>query len=253
MRFLPLTQPSVMSSKVSRIVILTGAGVSAESGLPTFRASDGLWENHRIEDVASPEGFARDRSLVQRFYNARRAALKTVQPNAAHLAIARLQREFEGDVTLITQNVDDLHERGGSPSVIHMHGELLRARCQACERVQYWDMDLGPDSVCRSCRQDGELRPHIVWFGEMPLFQDECYEALAAADVFVAIGTSGRVYPAAGFVNAASRAGARTLEFNLERSEVAGAFDQHVLGPAGLEVPKWVDSLLGNDLPAADK
>ncbi|MDB6074237.1 MAG: NAD-dependent protein deacylase, partial [Verrucomicrobiaceae bacterium] len=146
-----------MSARFSRIVILTGAGVSAESGVPTFRASDGLWENHRIEDVASPEGFARDPALVQHFYNLRRAALKTVQPNPAHLAIARLQREFDGEVTLITQNVDDLHERGGSPEVLHMHGELLSALCLQCGQRSSWDGGLGADSICRKCRHDGTL------------------------------------------------------------------------------------------------
>ncbi len=232
------------NTPVRRIVILTGAGVSAESGVATFRASDGLWENHRIEDVATPEAFERDPVLVQRFYNLRRAALKTVQPNPAHLAIAKLQREFDGQVTLITQNVDDLHERGGSPSVIHMHGELLRALCLNCQKSSLWEEDLGPESVCRRCRHDGGLRPDIVWFGEMPDQQDKCYAALSSADLFLAIGTSGKVYPAAGFVATAKRAGARAIEFNLEPSDVAHAFDQHITGPAGIEVPKWVDALL---------
>lgn len=233
-----------MSSPVSRIVILTGAGVSAESGVATFRAADGLWENHRIEDVATPEGFARDPALVQSFYNLRRAALKTVQPNPAHQAIARLQREFEGEVTLITQNVDDLHERGGSPAVLHMHGELLSALCLNCDKNSRWEDDLSPDSVCRKCRQDGELRPDIVWFGEMPYHQDECFEALHRADLFIAIGTSGKVYPAAGFVSTAKRAGAHAIEFNLEPSDVARDFDEHISGPAGVEVPRWVESFL---------
>ncbi len=233
-----------MSPRFSRIVILTGAGVSAESGVATFRASDGLWENHRIEDVATPEGFARDPALVQRFYNQRRAALKTVQPNPAHLAIARLLREFEGEVTLITQNVDDLHERGGSPSVIHMHGELLRALCRHCNLTSSWKGDLGPDSTCRQCRTTGELRPDIVWFGEMPYHQNTCYAALHATDLFIAIGTSGKVYPAAGFVSTAKRAGAHAIEINLEPSDVAHDFDEHIAGPAGVEVPKWVDRLL---------
>lgn len=227
------------------IVILTGAGVSAESGLPTFRAADGLWEGHRIEDVATPEAFLRHPALVQQFYNQRRAALKTVQPNAAHMAIARLQRDWPGQVTLITQNVDDLHERGGSPAVLHMHGELLSARCLACGKTQFWDGDLGPDSTCRRCRECGELRPDIVWFGEMPYCLDEIYTALEGADRFLAIGTSGKVYPAAGFVSAATRAGARTLEFNLQLSDISDAFDEHRVGPAGVEVPRWVDSLLG--------
>ena len=230
----------------SRIVILTGAGVSAESGVATFRASDGLWENHRIEDVATPEAFERDPVLVQRFYNMRRAALKTVAPNPAHLAIARLQREFDGELTLITQNVDDLHERGGSHSVIHMHGELLSALCLHCHKASRWEDDLGPDSVCRKCRHDGQLRPDIVWFGEMPYHPEECYSALAAADLFIAIGTSGKVYPAAGFVSIAARGGARTIEFNLEPSDVAQAFSEHITGAAGIEFPKWVDQFLNH-------
>lgn len=231
--------------KADHLVILTGAGVSAESGLPTFRAADGLWEGHRIEDVATPEAFQRDPALVQQFYNQRRAALKTVQPNAAHLAIARLQREWPGQVTLITQNVDDLHERGGSPAVLHMHGQLLSARCLACEKTLFWDGDLGPESQCRRCRETGELRPDIVWFGEMPYYLDDIYRALEQADHFAAIGTSGKVYPAAGFISAAARSGARSIEFNLQSSDVSGAFDEHRIGPAGVEVPRWVEGLLG--------
>jgi NAD-dependent deacetylase len=227
-----------------RIVILTGAGVSAESGLPTFRATDGLWEGHRIEDVATPEAFQRQPALVQQFYNQRRAALKTVQPNAAHVAIARLQREWPGQVTLVTQNVDDLHERGGSPAVLHMHGELLSARCLACGKALFWNEDLGPDSTCRRCRESGELRPDIVWFGEMPYCLDAIYTALEKADQFIAIGTSGKVYPAAGFVSTAARLGARTIEFNLQLSDTSDAFDEHRVGQASVEVPRWVESLL---------
>lgn len=226
------------------IVILTGAGISAESGVPTFRAVDGLWEGHRVEDVATPEAFLRNPVLVQHFYNLRRAALKNVQPNAAHLAIARLQREWPGQVTLITQNVDDLHERAGSPAVLHMHGELLRARCLACERALFWDGDLGPESTCRRCRETGELRPDIVWFGEMPYHLDEIYHALEQAQQFIAIGTSGKVYPAAGFVSAAAHAGAHTIEFNLQISDVSDGFDEQRTGPASVEVPRWVDRLL---------
>jgi NAD-dependent deacetylase len=227
------------------IVILTGAGVSAESGLATFRGSDGLWEGHRIEDVASQEGFARDPALVQQFYNLRRAALKTVQSNAAHAAIARLQREWtHGRVTLITQNVDDLHERGGSPEVLHMHGELLKIRCTHCAAVQVWHEDITPELACPQCGRQGRLRPDIVWFGEMPYHMDEIYDRLSEAAVFAAIGTSGKVYPAAGFVQEAARWGARTLEFNLEPSDVAVAFAEHRTGPAGVRVPEWVAALL---------
>jgi len=234
-----------MADTPGSIVILTGAGISAESGLPTFRAADGLWEGHRIEDVATPEAFARDPALVQQFYNLRRAALKTVQPNAAHLALARLQQEWPGRVTLITQNVDDLHERAGSPQVLHMHGELLSARCLACEKALLWAADLGPDSVCRRCRETGKLRPNIVWFGELPYYMEEIYTALARADLFVAIGTSGKVYPAAGFVTSARLAGARTLEFNVQTSDVSDAFDQQRIGPASIEVPRWAQEMLG--------
>jgi NAD-dependent deacetylase len=233
------------NSSPCNIVILTGAGISAESGLATFRGSDGLWEGHRVEDVASPEGFERDPELVQKFYNLRRAQLPTVQPNPAHEAIARLQREWaRGTVTLITQNVDDLHERGGSPEVWHMHGELLQARCLKCENSMEWDEDLGPSSKCLKCARAGWLRPDIVWFGEMPMFMTESMIALERAHYFAAIGTSGKVYPAAGFVRQARRAGARCLEFNLEASDVASDFHEARLGPAGTTVPAWVDELL---------
>lgn len=234
-----------MSHDRCNIVILTGAGVSAESGVATFRGAGGLWEGHRIEDVASPEGFARDPALVQKFYNLRRAALRSVEPNAAHRAIARLQREYQhGRVTLVTQNVDDLHERGGSPAVIHMHGELLKIRCTRCHAVHRWAEDVTPELVCASCQTTGRLRPDIVWFGEMPYHMDDIYDALAAAHVFVAIGTSGKVYPAAGFVMEAARFGARTIECNLEPSDVSAAFDEHRTGAAGAVVPALVDELL---------
>ena len=229
------------------IVILTGAGVSAESGLATFRGADGLWEGHRIEEVASPEGFARNPALVQHFYNLRRAALKSSQPNAAHQAIARLQREWaHGQVTLITQNVDDLHERGGSSEVLHMHGELLKVRCTQCASVLSWQDDITPEVPCLGCGRKNSLRPDIVWFGEMPYCMDEIADRLAQADIFAAIGTSGKVYPAAGFVLEAARRGARTVEFNLETSEISSAFAEHRIGPAGVRVPEWVAALLAS-------
>ncbi len=232
-------------SSGDHIVILTGAGVSAESGVATFRGAGGLWEGHRIEDVASPEGFARDPALVQRFYNLRRAALRTVQPNPAHLAIARLQREWtRGNVTLITQNVDDLHERGGSPKVIHMHGELLKILCTSCRSRHAWHDDITPDLACPRCQRKGSLRPDIVWFGEMPYRMEEIFHALERARTFVAIGTSGKVYPAAGFVRTAAGCGAHCIEFNLEASDVASEFHEHRLGPAGVEVVRWVESML---------
>jgi NAD-dependent deacetylase len=197
--------------RAQRIVILTGAGISAESGLPTFRDADGLWQRHRVEEVASPEAFSRNPALVHQFYNMRRAALKTVQPNAAHEAIGRLQREGAGDVVLVTQNVDDLHERGGSPEVIHMHGELRKVRCMRCHMDEIWEDDLSTETVCRICKRSGGMRPDIVWFGEMPYHMDVIQDALERADVFMAVGTSGHVYPAAGFVEIARAAGARTI------------------------------------------
>jgi NAD-dependent deacetylase len=229
-----------------RIVILTGAGVSAESGIPTFRASDGLWELHRIEDVATPEGFIRDPELVQHFYNQRRALLKTVQPNPAHHALARLQQQWPESVTLITQNIDDLHERAQSPAVIHMHGELLKVRCVRTGQVYPWAGDITADDRCSCCLPAQRLRPHIVWFGELPLQMDAIYTALQQADLFVAIGTSGNVYPAAGFVTEARSAGARTLEFNLAPSLQESHFDHGLYGPAGETLPRWVDELLVN-------
>lgn len=225
------------------LVILTGAGISAESGLRTFRASDGLWEEHRIEDVATPEGFERNPELVQRFYNDRRRQLGTVVPNAAHLALAELEKSWRGDFLLVTQNVDDLHDRAGNQSLIHMHGELHKARCQRCGGVFRWEEDLGAMTPCPSCRALGELRPHIVWFGEMPLEMDRIGEALERCGIFLAIGTSGNVYPAAGFVRMVPR-NARRIELNLEASQVASAFSEHRSGPATVTVPELVRELL---------
>ena len=224
------------------IVILTGAGVSAESGLPTFRGPDGLWEGHRVEDVATPEAFDRDPHLVHRFYNLRRRALGSVGPNAAHLAIARLQRERR--VTLVTQNVDDLHERAGSTGVIHMHGELRKALCTRCGARMEWIDDMEVDTPCPACGKTGGMRPDIVWFGEMPYRMEEIESALMDADLFAAIGTSGNVYPAAGFVRTARFAGARTIEFNNAGTAVSGFFEDHRVGPATVEVKRWVDNLL---------
>ncbi len=225
------------------VVVLTGAGISAESGVKTFRDAGGLWEDHRIEDVASPEGFARDPGLVQRFYNARRRQLPQVQPNAAHLALARLERAWQGDFLLVTQNVDDLHQRAGSRNLVAMHGELLKARCTLCGEASPWTGDLGPDSACPACADRGFLRPHIVWFGEMPLELDRIFKALESCDVFAAIGTSGNVYPAAGFVDAVPR-GCRTVELNLEASLVASSFQERRTGKATDLVPAWVEEVL---------
>ena len=230
-----------------RIVILTGAGISAESGIATFRASDGLWENHRVEDVATPEGFARNPNLVHDFYNARRARLhdSDVQPNAAHIAIARLQQALPGQVTLITQNVDDLHERAGSPEVLHMHGSLLTLRCLYCDSIaQDWHDDCTQQTACPSCKRAGGMRPDIVWFGEMPYYMETIEEKLAACTHFAAIGTSGQVYPAAGFAALARHYGADISEINLEPGEGATQFHHIYCGRATTEVPRWVDSML---------
>ncbi|WP_344956425.1 Sir2 family NAD+-dependent deacetylase [Zobellella aerophila] len=226
------------------IVILTGAGVSAESGIRTFRAADGLWEEHRIEDVATPEGYRRDPELVQRFYNDRRALLGSVEPNAAHYALARLEREWPGAVTLVTQNIDDLHERAGSRNVVHMHGELLKARCPHSNQTVAWSGPLHTTDLCHCCQFPEPLRPHVVWFGEMPLLLDRIYHALSEARLFIAIGTSGNVYPAAGFVHEAAMHHAHTLEINLEPSEVQNHFGEHRYGPATRVVTAYVDELL---------
>lgn len=229
-----------------RTVVLTGAGISAESGIRTFRAADGLWEDHRVEDVASPEGFARDPGLVYRFYNERRRQLlrPEIQPNAAHLALARLEARLGDDFLLVTQNIDDLHKRAGSRRLIAMHGELRQARCQRCLGLMPWDDDFDATSNCLICRQSGGLRPHVVWFGEMPLQMEEIYAALMQCEVFAAIGTSGNVYPAAGFVEMARRAGADTLELNLEPSSRHSAFDGARYGKATETVPQWVSEIL---------
>jgi len=228
------------------IVVLTGAGISTESGIKTFRASDGLWENHRIEDVASPEGFVQDAELVHNFYNQRRKQLlgPSVAENMAHIALAKLEREFDGELLLVTQNIDDLHERGGSQRVLHMHGELLKKRCQKTDQVSDCLDSVTSVSECECCEEAGNLRPHIVWFGEVPFYMDEIYSALSSCDLFVAIGTSGHVYPAAGFVEIAQQAGAETLEVNLEKSQVASNFDSGLYGKASEKVPQWVESIL---------
>lgn len=231
------------------VFVLTGAGVSAESGLPTFRDPDGFWERHDPYDLATPEAFARDRALVRRFYDARRRALRAVEPNDAHRALARLGGELPsrgGWLFLCTQNVDDLHERAGSPGVVHMHGELGRARCLACAASTLWDGDMGADDPCPACGARDALRPDVVWFGETPLHMDAIEAALGRADLFAAIGTSGSVYPAAGFVRLARVAGARTVEINVAASDNAAAFDERRLGRAATAVPMWVNEVLGD-------
>ncbi|EJK9925851.1 Sir2 family NAD+-dependent deacetylase [Cronobacter sakazakii] len=236
--------PEVMNKPV--VVVLTGAGISAESGIRTFRAADGLWEEHRVEDVATPEGFARNPQLVQEFYNARRRQLQQpeIKPNAAHLALARLEEALGDRFLLVTQNIDNLHERAGSKNVVHMHGELLKVRCSQSGQVLAWTGDVTPGDKCHCCQFPAPLRPHVVWFGEMPLGMDRIYEALARADVFIAIGTSGHVYPAAGFVHEAKLQGAHTVELNLEPSQVGSEFEEKHYGLASLVVPEYVEKLL---------
>ena len=230
---------------IRNIVILTGAGVSAESGLATFRGPDGLWEGHRVEDVCTPEAFERDPALVHAFYDARRTKLGTVQPNAAHHALARLDAEWLGEMLLVTQNVDDLHERAGSKRLIHMHGELTKGWCLACDERFVWTGPMGEGAVCPVCQADGEVRPDIVWFGEMPYDMERIDDAVRACDLFVSIGTSGAVYPAAGFVQTARYCGATTLEINLEPSIGSTFFSECRVGRATELVPGWVNEALG--------
>ncbi len=232
---------------VRNIVVLTGAGISAESGLATFRGPDGLWEGHRVEDVATPEAFARDPALVHAFYDARRARLGEVEPNAAHRALARLDAAWPGELLIVTQNVDDLHERAGAKRVLHMHGELTSAWCRACDARMRWLDDLGHGPDCPACGATGRLRPDIVWFGEMPYEMERIDRALMDADLFVSIGTSGNVYPAAGFVQTARYCGARTLEMNLDPSLGSYLFHDSRTGKAGDLVPSWVEEEMMND------
>ena len=229
---------------IGSIVILTGAGVSAESGVATFRGPDGLWEGHRVEDVATPEAFRRDPALVHAFYDARRAKLATVEPNAAHRALARLEAECPGELLLVTQNVDDLHERAGSSRLLHMHGELRKGWCLGCGERFGWHGAMGEGARCPSCAATGQVRPDIVWFGEMPYDMERIDEALANCDLFASVGTSGAVYPAAGFVQTARYCGAHCVEINLEPSQGSIFFHESRIGKAGELVPEWVDELL---------
>ena len=229
---------------IRNIVILTGAGVSAESGIDTFRSAGGLWEQHRVEDVATPEAFARDPGLVQRFYDMRRAAVQEKLPNEAHFALARLDAAWKGDLLIVTQNVDDLHERAGARRLHHMHGEHLGAWCTACDGRHPWRAALIEGPPCPACGARA-LRPDVVWFGEMPYGMDRIHAALRSCDLFVSIGTSGAVYPAAGFVRTARELGARTLELNLEESQGSRWFHETRLGPASEAVPAWVEEMLG--------
>ncbi len=230
------------------IVILTGAGISKESGIDTFRDKDGLWTKVNIEDVATPEGFARNPRMVHAFYNERRRGLRAhnIRANAAHAALGRLEREWRGgEVLLVTQNIDHLHEQGGSTNLIHMHGEMFKARCEFCAGVHAWEDDLALETACPKCQSSGGMRPHVVWFGEMPFDMDRISEALGRCKLFLSIGTSGNVYPAAGFVQEAMfRARAHTVELNLEPSEGASHFAEQHYGPATEVVPRYVEKLL---------
>ncbi|WP_269529779.1 Sir2 family NAD+-dependent deacetylase [Alteromonas sp. RW2A1] len=234
-----------LNKTLPNIVVLTGAGISAESGLKTFRDNDGLWENHSVEEVATPEAFKRNPDLVYRFYNARRAQLQEdkVKPNSAHHALAKLEQRWQDKMVLVTQNVDNLHERGGSERVLHMHGELLSARCGFSLKTFDWEAPFDHTTPCPCCNTNN-LRPDIVWFGEMPMYMDDIYAHLSNADIFIAIGTSGNVYPAAGFVQLAKSSGAHTIEANLEPGSSNALFDESLTGKASEIVPMWVDELL---------
>jgi len=232
--------PSPMS-RYSSIVVLTGAGISAESGIQTFRGGGGLWEGHDIEEVATFDGYVRNPRKVLNFYNDRRRDLRRagIEPNAAHLALAEFERDHPGEFLLVTQNVDDLHERAGSRELRHMHGELDKVRCQRCHQVYSSREDIEPSTQCPWCMAAGRVRPHIVWFGEMPFHMDEIHLRLARCDLFVSIGTSGNVYPAAGFVELAHQRGITTVELNLEPSEGAALFSEGYYGPATAIVPEF--------------
>lgn len=229
-------------NQYSSIVVLTGAGISAESGIKTFRASDGLWENHRIEDVATPRAFIKDPELVQRFYNTRRNDLLSskIAPNPAHFALAELEQKFDGEFTLITQNIDNLHERAGSHNILHMHGELLKIRCKKTNQLYDCKESISVIDKCQCCNRPGNLRPHIVWFEEMPLFMDEIYQTVENCDLFLSIGTSGNVYPAAGLVQIANQNGAASIEMNLEESNTANQFQSAIYGKASQILPNWL-------------
>lgn len=231
--------------KIEKIVILTGAGISAESGIKTFRDSGGLWENHAIEDVASPEGFARDPKLVYDFYNKRRAQLLSpeVSPNAAHIALAKLQNEFKGELLLVTQNVDNLHESAGSNDVLHMHGELLKMRCLRTGKIFEIESNLDAESICSCCSVKGNLRPHIVWFGEMPLYMEKIQMYLEDCDLFISIGTSAQVYPAALFVTW-TKMFSKKIEVNLNDTDMSSHFNYKLTGAASEKVPELVDLIL---------
>jgi NAD-dependent deacetylase len=227
-----------------RIVILTGAGISAESGVPTFRDKGGIWAKYDYRDVATPEGFEKNPQLVHEFYNMRRRAHQSVAPNAAHFALALLEETHPGTVTLVTQNVDQLHEQAGSKNLIHMHGEALKGWCLGCGTRMPWMGDMFLETACPVCADVGTLRPDVVWFGEEPYHMERIIKELEQADLFISIGTSGNVYPAAGFVRVAGEFGAHTVELNLEPSEGRSHFAEAIHGPATDVVPAYVRRLL---------
>ncbi|WP_131913460.1 Sir2 family NAD+-dependent deacetylase [Celerinatantimonas diazotrophica] len=230
-----------------KVVVLTGAGISAESGIQTFRGDTGLWADHRVEDICTPEGYQRDPVQVQAFYNQRRQELldPKIKPNAAHIALAELSERPGIEVTLVTQNIDNLHERAGSQNIYHMHGELMKVRCVKTGKLYPCDHDIAVDEPCHCCTPASPLRPHVVWFGEMPLYMDDIMAHISQADLFIAIGTSGVVYPAAGFVRQASLSGAKTVELNLAPSQVESAFDEKYYGPATKIVPEFCHQIMG--------
>ncbi|KAI9353827.1 DHS-like NAD/FAD-binding domain-containing protein [Obelidium mucronatum] len=248
LEFLKMDQspPEREYPRFTNVVILTGAGISKESGINTFRDAGGLWETHRPEELATPEAFERDPAMVQRFYNWRRAKVLEVEPNVAHEALAELEAELKVRgvrFLLVTQNIDDLHERAGSENLVHMHGEICKVQCVKTQQVFSWYGPVLEDSRCDCCRSLGTLRPRVVWFGEMPLWMGKIRQALKSADLFVSIGTSGLVYPAAGFVGEVPK-GAVTIELNFEETAVSEAFSEHRVGPATKTVPKLVDDIL---------
>ncbi|MDT0593354.1 Sir2 family NAD+-dependent deacetylase [Glaciecola petra] len=240
------TIASLKNKKALKIVVLTGAGISAESGIKTFRDNNGLWENHSVEEVATPEGFAANPGLVYRFYNERRQQLlsPSIKPNEAHNALAKLEQGLGNNVVVVTQNVDNLHERAGNKNVIHMHGELLSVKCPQSNKSIYTESNTDATMLCECCKTPNSLRPDIVWFGEVPYHMDRIEQHLYQADIFVSIGTSGNVYPAAGFVSFANSCGAHTVELNLEPSETESQFEEKIHGPASVIVPQFVEDIL---------
>ncbi len=231
-------------SRYEKIVILTGAGLSAESGLATFRDSGGIWAQYDYRDVATPEGFQRNPNLVYEFYNMRRREGAKATPNSAHKALARLQREYSGEVVLVTQNIDNLLEQADAQSLIHMHGKMTKMLCTNCDARLPWTEELSAELKCPECELLGGMRPDVVWFGEVPYEMQDIAAAVGACDLFIAIGTSGNVYPAASFVAAARENGAHTVELNLAPSDTTGYFAEHVHGPATEIVPDYVEQLL---------